>query len=151
MELTSTAFSYNESIPAKYTCDAENINPPLSFTGVPIEAKSLALLMWDPDVPRTIRSDGNWDHWVVYNMPAGTLGISEGAKEPGLVGLNSRGELKYGGPGPPDGEHRYFFKLFALDSQLSFESEPTRQGVLEAMNNHVIVEAELMGRYTRQK
>src|SRR3989344_639018 len=99
MELTSPAFKYNESIPVKFTCDGQNISPPLQFSGIPVEAKSLALLMWDPDVPRTIRLDGNWDHWVVFNMPASTKGIEEGATPDGIVGVNTRGVAEYGGRG----------------------------------------------------
>ncbi|MFA6161419.1 MAG: YbhB/YbcL family Raf kinase inhibitor-like protein [Patescibacteria group bacterium] len=149
MRITSSAFGQNERIPSKYTCDGENMSPPLEFLDVPENAKSLVLLMDDPDVPKSVRPDGVWDHWVVFNIPPHVRVVSENENPPGVVGKNTRGHLAYGGPCPPIGQHRYFFKLFALDDMLDLNPDVTKSEVVLAMENHVIEHAELMGVYDR--
>ena|SRR3989338_6865155 len=147
MTITSPAFDHQALIPSRYTCEGENVSPPLVFSTVPDSAKSLVLLMEDPDVPCHIRSDGMWNHWVVFDMPPFTPGIDEGATPPGTVGLSTRKVNAYGGPCPPDREHRYFFRLHALDTMLGLPEESTKSDVLRAMAGHVLEQAELMGRY----
>ena len=122
MNLYSLAFGNNGFIPAKYTCDGENINPPLSISDVSQKARSLVLIMDDPDAPM-----GIWDHWIVFNMPPDTKGISENSIPNGVVGKNTRGDNKYGPPCPPDREHRYFFKLYALDTILDLDSSAKKE------------------------
>lgn len=147
MKLTSIAFENNQSIPTKYTCDGDNINPELSFVGIPESAKSLTLIMDDPDAPR-----GTFDHWIVFNIPTNTPGINEGSPGlPGLPGLNSAGQTKYTGPCPPDREHRYFFKLYALDTMLDFPTEkPDKKMIEDKMKGHILEQAELIGLYNRK-
>ncbi len=149
MKLASPMFEQEGKIPSKYTCDGENISPPLTISDVPPEAKTLALIMDDPDVPKNLREDGMWDHWVVFNIPAGLRDIKEGAEPDGTHGVGSGGNLDYFGPCPPDREHRYFFKLYALDTELDLQEKATKQQVEEAMEGHIIANAELMGRYER--
>lgn len=150
MKISSSAFLHNGSIPAKYTCDGSHINPPLDFSGVPVGAKSLVLLMDDPDVPKSIRLDGMWDHWVVWNIPSTTLSLKEGEMPQGIVGKNSGGETAYYPPCPPDREHRYFFKLYALDTILDLPAGSSKADVQEAIQGHIIAQAELIGLYNRQ-
>ncbi|MBI4250114.1 YbhB/YbcL family Raf kinase inhibitor-like protein [Candidatus Uhrbacteria bacterium] len=150
MKITSTAFENNGSIPAVYTCDGSGINPPLVFSEILPEAKGLALLMDDPDVPKSIRSDGMWDHWVVWNMPPSTQGIGEGEMPPGIVGRNTGGGQDYYNPCPPDGEHRYFFKLYALDIMLDLPAISSKADVEKAMQGHILAATELIGLYRRQ-
>ncbi len=154
MELTSAAFENGQRIPSKYTCDADNISPPLEVRGVPENARSLVLIMDDPDVPKSLRPDGVFDHWVVYGIDPATTVIPE-ASVHGTQGLNGAGKDSYAGPCPPPEyeptEHRYFFKLYALDTTLNFIKQPTKQEVLDAIQSHVIAEAELMGRYERAR
>jgi Raf kinase inhibitor-like YbhB/YbcL family protein len=169
MKITSLAFEHNQSIPAKYTCDGENINPPPVFSDVPIEAKSLVLIMEDPDVPKTIRTDGMWDHWLVWDIDPTTREIKEGlssdsprfageagallkdGQEPqGVMGKNSGGGKGYSGPCPPDREHRYFFKLYALDlASLLLSDSASKTDLEKAMENYILAEAYLIGRYHR--
>lgn len=154
-EITSPAFSLGEFIGAKYTCDELNISPPLKVSGVPKEAKSLVLIMDDPDVPEQVRPEKMFDHWVVYNIPPSDAFYDEGHLE-GTLGLNGRGEAKYTGPCPPTQyeptTHRYFFKLYATDLPvLNFVKAPTKSEVLFAIEGHVVAEVELMGRYDRLK
>ena len=149
MNITSPAFEHNGSIPSKYTCDGANISPPLVFSDVPEGAKGLALLMDDPDVPKSIRPDGMWDHWVVFNIDPATTEIPEGQNPAGTLGVNTGGNTAYGGPCPPDREHRYFFKLYALDTELTLSTGATKAQVEQAMQGHIIDQAELMGRYNR--
>ena len=115
MKLTSTAFKQGERIPSIYTCDGDNVNPPLEITGVPHDAESLVLIMDDPDVPRHLREDGMWDHWLVFDMPPDTGTIEENSEPDGTPGTGTNETTGYFGPCPPDREHRYFFKVFALD------------------------------------
>jgi Raf kinase inhibitor-like YbhB/YbcL family protein len=149
MKLTSPAFNHQGLIPSKYTCDGEGVSPPLVFEEVPEGTVSLALIMEDPDVPTSIRPDGMWDHWVVWDMPAYTKGIEEGAHPPGIVGISTHDENTYGGPCPPDKEHRYYFYLYALDTKLDLPAQSTKDDLRTAMEGHVINHAELMGRYKR--
>jgi Raf kinase inhibitor-like YbhB/YbcL family protein len=150
MKLCSKAFDHNGQIPSLYTCDGENISPPLSIQHVPSEAKSLVLLVDDPDVPASIRKDQMWDHWVLYNIPPETSTIAEGAVSRGIEGKNTEGQLGYQGPCPPDREHRYFFKLYALDTQLSLPPGASKKEVEKAMQGHILAESVLLGKYKRK-
>lgn len=143
--LTSPAFNNGTLIPSKYTCDGENINPHLVIHGAPPQAKSLALVMEDPDAPA-----GLWIHWVMWNIPPETKEIREhtvpmGAEE----GFNTGGETGYDGPCPPSGTHRYFFRLFALNIKLKLPSEADKQMLESAMEQHILATTELMGTYSR--
>jgi Raf kinase inhibitor-like YbhB/YbcL family protein len=150
MKLESPSFSNNAKIPQKYACDGENINPPLLFSDVPAGTKSLALIMEDPDVPKYLKPDGMFDHWIVWNMPPLTSGIEENSTPAGNVGQNGRGTMQYTGPCPPDREHRYFFYLYALDAALQIPKTSNKIDLLKAIEGHVIEKAELMGRYERK-
>ena len=149
MKLISPAFEHEGKIPSKYTCDGENINFPLKISGIPKGTKSLILIMKDPDVPKHIREDGAWIHWVVFNIPPDTTEIQEGQEPNGIHGITTSNKLKYGGPCPPDREHRYFTKVFALDTKLNLPEGATADQVLKAMKTNVIAEAVLIGRYAR--
>ncbi len=151
MKLTSSAFQDHASIPARYTCDGRDINPPLTIADVPKEAKSLALILDDPDVPPEVRPDRNWDHWIVWNIPPNTAQIAEAEAPKGVIGRNSWGKSAYGGPAPPDREHRYFFKLFALDTKLDLPPSAGKPELEKAMQGHVVAKTELVGRYDRKK
>lgn len=149
MQLKSSAFKEGEPIPRQYTCQGVDINPPLSISEVPKEAQSLALIVEDPDVPEYLRKDRMWDHWVVYNIDPKTNEIQEGAPSLGMQGRNTGGQNRYMGPCPPDREHRYFFKLFALDVQLSLDEGATKKEVLTAMEGHILAQSQLMGRFEK--
>ena len=144
MQLTSPAFSHNEAIPKKYTCDGDNINPPLTITDVPKDTKSLALIIDDPDAPM-----GTWVHWTVWNMDPGMTEIAENSVPNGVEGYTSSGKPGYGGPCPPSGTHRYFFKLYALDTLLDLSPRTDASQLEQAMQGHVLDSAELMGTYSR--
>ena len=149
MKLTSSAFEHATPIPKDYTCDGKNINPPLTITDVPDDAKSLVLIMEDPDVPKHLRSDGMWDHWVIFNIPPDTRHIPEGQEPPGVHGRGTAGNTSYHGPCPPDREHRYFFKLYALDAMLDLEEGASKHEVELQMNAHILEQKELIGFYHR--
>lgn len=157
MTLSSTAFLNGETIPKKYTCDGDRkLSPPLTISGVPSGTKSLALIMDDPDIPTAVREARGievFDHWVLFNIPADTKEIPEGAVV-GTEGANTSGESSYTGPCPPPeyepNEHRYIFKLYALDEMLVLSAGATKNEVLEALASHVLAEAELTGRYSRK-
>lgn len=149
MKLTSSAFENNAKIPFKYTCDGQNINPPLRISEVPDEAKSLVLIMDDPDVPKRLKADGMWDHWIVFNIPPTVTEIPEGTEPPGIHCLGTSENLHYFGPCPPDREHRYFFKLYALDTELDLNPKATKKDVEERMKGHILAQTELIGRYER--
>jgi Raf kinase inhibitor-like YbhB/YbcL family protein len=149
MKLTSSAFTNGGKIPFVYTCDGKNINPPLSLSDVPAQVKSLVLIMDDPDVPVSVRKDRMWVHWVVYDMPTTVKAIQENSNPPGTSGKNTSGKLGYDGPCPPDREHRYFFKLYALDTLLKLPSGATKEQVEKAMAGHILASTELMGHYVR--
>ena len=150
LEMSSSAFSEGEMIPTRYTCDGPDVSPDLSWSGVPETAKSLALICDDPDAPM-----GTWVHWVLFNIPSGASGLpaeipSVAALESGARhGTNDFRRLGYGGPCPPGGTHRYFFKLYALDTELNLDSGITKDQLLEAMQDHILAEAQLMGKYSR--
>ncbi len=149
--LTSAAFGYGAPIPRRYTCDGEDISPPLSWSAPPEGTRSFVLICDDPDAPA-----GTWVHWVLYNIPAGARELAEGLPaeaelaDGSLNGVNSWSRLGYGGPCPPGGTHRYFFKLYALDVPLALESGLAKPQVLEAMEGHILAETTLMGTYRRQ-
>jgi len=151
MQITSSAFQNGGQIPYVYTCDGKNINPPLEIKGVPPEAKSLVLIMDDPDVPSFVRKDQMWVHWVIYDMPAETRVLKENTKPPGIQGTGTGNEQHYEGPCPPDREHRYFFKLYALKAFLKLKPGATKEQVEAAMEDKILEKAELMGRYVRSK
>jgi Raf kinase inhibitor-like YbhB/YbcL family protein len=144
MTLTSSAFKEGGSIPAKYSCKGENINPPLSITGVPEIAQSLALVMEDPDAP-----NGTWDHWIVFNIDPKTTTIEEGREPKGLHGIGSSGNKEYKGPCPPGGIHRYFFTVYAVDSNLDLPEGVTKKDLLRGLQGHSIAEAKLMGKFSK--
>ncbi|MDJ0923168.1 MAG: YbhB/YbcL family Raf kinase inhibitor-like protein [Acidimicrobiia bacterium] len=143
MQLTSTAFSNEEAIPERYTCDGADISPPLRITGIPAATEAMVLLMDDPDAPV-----GVWDHWVAYDIEPREE-IPEDVPSLGTAGVNSWERPGYGGPCPPGGTHRYFFNVFALDSQLGLAAGATKADVLTALEGHVLAQATLMGLYTR--
>jgi len=145
MELTSPAFKDGESIPSKYTCDADNINPPLAISGVPEGTNSLVLIMDDPDAPSKV-----WVHWVLFNISPSTTEIPENSLPSGsLQGINDFGKTNYGGPCPPSGTHRYKFKLYALDMSLNLKEGDSKEGIENAMQGHVLEQTELTGLYSR--
>lgn len=147
--IESPAFEKNASIPAKYTCDGEDINPPLLISGVPENTKSLLLILEDPDVPKNLREDGMWNHWIRFNIPPDTAEIREGVESIGVAGRGTSENLKYHGPCPPDREHRYFFKLYALDIMLDLQEGADKEDVLKAAEGHIIDKTELVGKYDR--
>ena len=149
MKLTSPAFSHEGMIPSKHTCDGNNVNPRLEIHDAPEGTNTFVLLMDDPDVPKHLREDGMWDHWVVFNIPGDTTIIKEGEEPCGMQGTGTGGDTGYHGPCPPDREHRYFFKLYALDTELDLPEGSTKNAVEDAMNGHILAEAVLMGRYER--
>ena len=150
MQLTSSAFKEGGIIPSLYTCEGKHLNPPLEISEIPEGAKSLVLIMDDPDVPRTLRPDGMFDHWVLFNIAPSTHKIAEGAA-PGVSGHNTNGQPSYFGPCPPDREHRYFFKLYALDTLLDLAKGVSKKDVEKAMQGHILAQCQLMGRYEKNK
>jgi len=152
MSLTSSAFAHNGAIPKRYTCDGGDVSPPLAWSGVPAGAKSLALILDDPDAPDPAAPKMTWVHWVLYNIPADAHGIGEGVKTlpaGALSGLNDWQRTAYGGPCPPIGRHRYFHKLYALDTVLAGLGTPSKAALEKAMQGHVVARAELIGTYKR--
>ena len=146
MKITSPAFQEGGNIPSKFTCDGSDASPPLQITGVPSEAKSLVLIADDPDAP-----GGLFTHWLIWNIAAQTNSIAEGSAPKGVHGTNDFGKSGYGGPCPPSGTHRYYFKVFALDRELDLRSGGKRSQLDAAMQGHVIAQGELIGRYARKK
>lgn len=150
IKVRSTLFQDGELIPRPYTCDGPNVSPSLSWEAVPAQARTLALIADDPDAPQR-----TWVHWVLYNLPAETKGLVENVQKqktlPGgaLQGSNDFEKIGYDGPCPPSGTHRYYFKLYALDTELSLEPGATKEQLLEAMKGHVLAEGQLMGKYRR--
>lgn len=145
MKITSPAFKNNEFIPPQYTCDGQDVNPPLAISEVPENAQSLVLIMDDPDAPA-----GTWVHWTVWNIDPKTTEIAENSVPPGAIeGMTDFGRSGYGGPCPPSGSHRYFFKLYALDIKLELSPEAKKEEVEKAMENHILAKAELIGLYQR--
>jgi len=146
MKITSSAFQEGANIPSKFTCDGENTSPPLQIADIPSEAKSLALVLDDPDAP-----SGLFTHWAVWNIPPQTGSVREGSAPKGAQGANDFGKSGYGGPCPPSGTHRYYFKVFALDRELDLPSGAKRGQLDAAMKGHVVAQGDLIGRYSRQK
>ena len=143
MKLTSPAFEHNQMIPKKFTCQGNDVNPELNIAGIPAEAKNLALIVDDPDAPM-----GTWVHWVVFNIPPSAAKIKENSI-PGMQGYNDFGRNNYGGPCPPSGTHRYFFKLYALDTELDLKEGIKKQELEKAMEGHILVKTELIGLYKK--
>lgn len=149
-KIKSSAFKDGERIPRKYTCDGENISPPLTWKDVPSGTVTLAIISDDPDAPSK-----TWTHWLIFNIPPEINSLPEGVKtvgefENGIIqGLNDFGNLGYGGPCPPFGVHRYFFKLYALDKRLELEPGASKEELLEAMKGHIIEKTEIIGLYSR--
>jgi Raf kinase inhibitor-like YbhB/YbcL family protein len=151
MLMTSAAFTQGSPIPSHYTCDGANVSPPLAFSGAPPGTKSLALISDDPDAP-----GGMWVHWVVWNIPAGAQGLKEDVPARDKLpdgtrqGTTDFRRIGYGGPCPPSGTHRYYFKVFALDTTLDLPASTVKQTLETAMRGHVLAQAELMGTYARR-
>jgi Raf kinase inhibitor-like YbhB/YbcL family protein len=142
LKITSMAFEHNGMIPTKYTCDGGDINPPLNIQSIPDRTASLVLIVDDPDAPV-----GTWDHWVVFDIePSNTI---DEDSVPGTEGTNSWGRTSWGGPCPPSGTHRYFFKVYALDTKLGLDSSAKKEDVEEAMGGHVLAKGEIVGKYAR--
>lgn len=151
IKINSTVFQDGAMIPRPYTCDGPNVSPSLKWEGVPAGAKTLALIADDPDAPNK-----TWVHWVLYNLPADVKGLVENVPKQsslaggsGLQGKNDFGQIGYDGPCPPNGTHRYYFKLYALDAELSLEPGATKEELLKAMDGHVVAGGQLMGKYQR--
>lgn len=152
IKITSSAFGNGESIPVRYTCDGENISPPLKWSNVPQGTKSFAIINDDPDAPM-----GTWVHWVIYNIPGNVTELAERISplpklnNGALQGKNSWGKIGYGGPCPPSGTHRYFFKIYALDKTLEIGPGASKEEVLKAIKGHILAEGQLYGKYSRQR
>jgi Raf kinase inhibitor-like YbhB/YbcL family protein len=146
MKITSSAFQQGGNMPSKFSCDGSNTSPPLQISDVPTEAKSLVLIVDDPDAP-----SGLFTHWAVWNISPQTTTIGEGSTPKGVQGTNDFGKSGYGGPCPPSGTHRYYFKVFALDRELDLPVGAKRSHLESAIKGHVIAQGELMGRYSRKK
>ncbi len=150
INITSSAFKHGDLIPVKYTCDGDNISPPLTWNMVPDSTKSLALINDDPDAPM-----GIWVHWVMYNLPPQANQLEENIptienlKNGAVQGINDFKNIGYGGPCPPGGTHRYFFTLYALDTILDYITKATKSQLLKAMEDHILDKGELMGKYSR--
>ena len=148
--ITSNAFTDGGMIPRDYTCDGSDVSPPIAWTGVPEGTKSLAIICDDPDAPV-----GTWVHWVLFNIPATVNELPQGVKSDKVLdngakhGINDFRKLGYGGPCPPGGTHRYYFKIYALDTELTQEPGLTKADLLKAMKGHILAEGQLMGRYKR--
>ena len=153
IKMTSSAFTEGARIPTKYTCDGGDASPPLKWTGVPQDAKSIALIADDPDAP-----GGTWVHWVLYGLPPDTAELPEGLPKTDELpsgarhGVTDFGRNEYGGPCPPPGHgaHRYYFKVYALDTEIGLKAGSTKQDVLKAMKGNILAEGQLMGTYLRQ-
>ncbi len=152
--LTSTAFRHNGEIPEQYSCDGEDISPPLNWSGVPDGTKSLVLIVDDPDAPDPKAPKMTWVHWVLYNIPPNATGLPEAVATKNLPkgtleGVNDWKRTGYGGPCPPIGRHRYFHKLYALNTVLPDMQRPTKAKVESAMQGHILSETEIVGTYQR--
>lgn len=156
MNLTSDSFQNNGTVPVRHTCEGKDISPQLAWTGIPENAKSLVLIVDDPDAPDPAAPQRTWVHWVLYNIPANATGLKEGVSGNDLPagtlqGNNDWKRTRYGGPCPPIGKHRYFFKLYALDTLLPDLKNPSKAAVEKAMQGHVLAQAELIGLYQKQR
>jgi len=157
MKISSPAFEHGEKIPEQYTCDGVNMSPPLDISEVPLEAKSLILIMYDPDIPPIVKERfgiKEWTHWILFNIDPSTIQIPEGLSTHthlGNQGINTNGKAGYGGPNPPDGQHRYAFRLYALDKTIPMNNGATREGIEKLMKGSIIAQAEFMGTYDKKK
>ncbi|HRX59857.1 MAG TPA: YbhB/YbcL family Raf kinase inhibitor-like protein [Candidatus Competibacter sp.] len=156
LTLTSPAFSHNGLMPARFTCDGHDLSPELHWSGLPPQTQSLALIVDDPDAPDPAAPRMTWVHWVLYNLPPATVhlpeGVATGDLPPGTrEGKNDWGRTGYGGPCPPVGRHRYFHKLYALDTVLPDLGKPTKAALEQAMAGHVLASTELVGTYQRSR
>ena len=142
LKITSSAFEEGSDIPSRYTCDGEDINPPLFVDNIPAGAKTLAIIVEDPDAPR-----GTFDHWVAWNLPP--QNIIEEERTGGMSGKNGAGKIGYYGPCPPSGSHRYFFHVFALDTTLDIKEGVDKKALQNAMKDHILSKGTLMGRYKK--
>ncbi|HST08285.1 MAG TPA: YbhB/YbcL family Raf kinase inhibitor-like protein [Gemmatimonadaceae bacterium] len=154
LQLTSSAFSQGGPIPGKHTCEGEDISPPLAWSGAPPNTKSFALIVDDPDAPDPAKPQRVYVHWVVYNIPANVNALAENVSKKGMPGgsvqgKNDWGKPEFGGPCPPIGRHRYFFKLYALDTELTPLGSATKAALEAAMKGHVVAAGELMGTYEK--
>ena len=154
LKLVSSAFQEGEAIPKKYSCEGQDISPPLAWSGLPQGAKSLVLIIDDPDAPDPMAPKMTWVHWVLYNLPATSTALPEGVTSKALpagtmVGLNDWKRASYGGPCPPIGRHRYFHKLYALDAVLSGLNQPNKAAVEAKMHPHILAHATLIGSYEK--
>jgi Raf kinase inhibitor-like YbhB/YbcL family protein len=155
LTLTSTSFQHQGMIPSRHTCEGSDLSPPLSWVGVPDDTQSLVLIVDDPDAPDPQAPTMIWVHWLLYNLPPQATGLTEGLVAQNLPagtlqGLNDWHRAGYGGPCPPMGRHRYFHKLFALDTRLSDLKNPGKAALVQAMQGHVLAQAELIGLYQRR-
>jgi len=156
LKLMSAAFQDGASVPKMHTCEGADRSPPLSWTGVPDRARSLVLIVDDPDAPDPAAPKMTWVHWILYNLPPGIHGLAEGIAAAALPegtrqGKNDWKRTGYGGPCPPVGRHRYFHKLYALDILLPDLSEPTTDDLLKVMQGHIVAQAELVGTYQKER
>jgi Raf kinase inhibitor-like YbhB/YbcL family protein len=154
--LSSSSFTHLGEIPSEYTCEGSDISPPLSWSGIPDGTKSLAMIVDDPDAPDPKAPQRVWVHWVLYNLPPTAGALAEAATldklpEGTAQGKNDWGRIGYGGPCPPIGRHRYFFKIYALDAMLSDLGTPTKKDLEKAMEGHVLARAEIIGTYEKQR
>ncbi|MHC4087350.1 MAG: YbhB/YbcL family Raf kinase inhibitor-like protein [Planctomycetota bacterium] len=151
IKITSSAFEHEALIPPKYTCDGDDISPPLQWDAVPEGTKSITIISDDPDAPM-----GTWVHWVLFNLPADTTQLHENIPPDEILpngarqGITDFGRIGYGGPCPPSGTHRYFFKIYALDTKLDLSAGAVKSDLLNAMEGHILAEGQLMGKYKRQ-
>ena len=156
MKLTSAAFGENQSIPKVYTCEGKDVSPPLAWSGVPAGAKSLVLIVDDPDAPDPAAPRMTWVHWVLYDIPASAAGLAEGVASGALPkgtleGSNDWQRTGYGGPCPPVGRHRYFHKLYALGTELPDLGRPNKAALEQAMQGHILAQATLVGTYQKRR
>ena len=143
IQITSSAFKDGDKVPSRYTCDDQNVSPPLAWTGIPTGTKSLTLIMDDPDAP-----SGTWVHWVLYNLPPDLSDLDEATSSTGTDGKNDFNRMGYGGPCPPRGSaHRYYIKLYALDVRLDLKAGATKSQVENLMRGHILAQGQLMGKY----
>ncbi len=147
LDVSSSAFSEGQSIPEKYSCDGQDASPPIKWSGAPANAKSIAIICEDPDAP-----SGTFTHWVLYDLPGATKELAEGSSDGGKEGANGFGKKGYGGPCPPPGRpHRYFFRVYALDTPSLGDAGRSKEEVTAAMQGHILAQGQLMGTYKRNK
>lgn len=156
LTITSAAFAPNGAIPSLYTCEGKDVSPPLAWNGAPAGAKSFVLIVDDPDAPDPAAPKMTWVHWILYNLPAAARALPEAVKPNALPtgtreGVNDRGRTGYGGPCPPIGRHRYFHKLYALDTTLPDLKRPNKAALEKAMQGHILAQAELIGTYQKNQ